>query len=76
MMSADCITLAHEFVNSGRNPNYARVFGMLIGGSKVQFCLAQAAVSQVPGTVDLYEIHSEIHMKEEWLFDIFGNIQT
>lgn len=76
MMSAHCITLAHRLIEIGRTPELARVFGMLIGGSSVQFFVAQAAITQVLGTVDLFEVHAEIHFKDEWCFDIFGTSQA
>ena len=72
IISANCITLAFQLYQSGKKPELARAYGMLIGGSTVQLCVAHPVISRVSGHDNLYEIHANISFKEHWLFDVLG----
>lgn len=74
MMSANCVTLAHELIKAGKRPELAKVYGMLIGGTKVQFCVAEAVITQKIDDEKVFEVHANISFNKKWFFDIFDSL--
>lgn len=70
-MSLTCIEMAHELHKSGKRPEDARVFGIWIGGTTFQFCVAHPLVTSLPDGKK--EIYANLIFKDEWWFDILSS---
>ena len=69
LISANCVTLAHQLIELGRDPEEAIVYGILIGGTNIQLCTAHAVVTKV--SVDSYEIHANLTSDDHWFMSLF-----
>ncbi len=70
MMSRTSIELAHAMIKEGKRPEDARVFGIWIGGTAFQFCVAHAVVTLLSD--GKYDIHANLTFKDDWLHDILA----
>ncbi len=54
MMSASCLRLARKLVSLNRKPESARIYGLLIGGTRAQLLIAHPIVTKLD---EKYDIH-------------------
>ncbi len=79
MLSATCINNAHELARVGNNPLLALTYGLLIGGSRTQLCIAQPVLTPTGNVRDgkpEFEIHSHVSCPEHWVFDLLSEEPT
>jgi len=62
--------MAHAMLQEGKRPEDARVFGIWIGGTAFQFCVAHPVITV--SSDGRHEIHANLIFKDEWLFDILS----
>lgn len=68
LMSATCISLAHELNDQGKMAELSRVYGIWIGGSTIHFCVAHPVLTR--DDEGKYEIHCNLSFPDYWKFDI------
>lgn len=67
-MSKTLIELAHTMSQNGKRPEDARVYGIWIGGTCFQLCVAHPIISR--SSEGKFEIYSHLTFKDEWIFDV------
>lgn len=81
IMSKTCISMAHELEANNKCAEHARVYGIWIGGSQIQFCVAHPVITQISNNSNkkstdkeiIYEIHCNLTFFEHWKFDLLHN---
>lgn len=71
MMSLCCQKLAQELEDVGRKPEDARVYGACIGGTQIQFFVAQPRI--ISHSNNEYSIEVHVTSPAQWKFDILGS---
>lgn len=77
LMSATCITMAQDLAIKKKIPELARVYGIWIGGSQFQLCVAHPVVT--PTNDGRHQIHANLSFFPHWKYDILSSddkIQT
>ena len=67
IMAANCIALAYQLKDLGKDVEKAQTYGILIGGLKFQLCVARAVLRVEDGK---YAIHAEITFRKHWLMSL------
>ena len=70
----NCVKLAHDLRKIGKKPDEARVYGIIIGGTQIQLCVAHAEIVKVD---DTFEIQLKLQASITWTvftnFLLFAN---
>ncbi len=76
LVSAVCIHNAYELSQVGVDPLHARAYGLLIGGTKAQLCIAHPELIETGDFRDgkpVFEIHAHVSMSEHWIIDLLSD---
>ena len=68
LMSLCCRKLSKDLEISGKSAEDARIYGAYIGGSQIQFCVAQPKIDSIGNGI--FTIYTHITCPPEWKFDI------
>lgn len=71
MMSQLCIRLCHQMRARGQDARKARIFGIWIGSTQFQFCVAHPQFSQKSQEAQM-DITAVLTFHDHWRFDIIG----
>jgi hypothetical protein len=70
LLTVSCINMAHLMLAEGKNPEFARVFGIWVGGPQFQFCVAHPIISVSED--NFYEIYANVSFFPHWKFDLLS----
>ena len=70
IMSKTCISLGYALEAVGKYAEFARAYGLWIGGHQCQLCVAHPVLVQM--TDGTYEIHANVTFYDHWKFDLLN----
>ena len=79
MVSSFCIRMAYQLAQDKIDPALARTYGLLVGGTKAQLCIAHPEFRETGEIVDgkrVCEIHANVSFSEHWVFDLLSPTET